>query len=368
MAPPAQPRNVLGGQIAATIFGLLIPKLLGNYMEKDMTVSITTAMTIAFMVKLGIPHPPAGATALIISSGNYGWVHLLTVFISNFVAICMSTMINNLSQKRQYPTYIHMGEHVLCNSIFGWCVPKNNLSSGSYDKSTLTNRSNSPLITKEASFTPPNAPIQTIQTIRRIERLQSRSSSPRDIEDASKPMLRVPSILKDSAIAQSIGQSRYMNPSTILLEPMDRSGGAMSCRSGGAISKSSNAQTIIGDEENGELDINLIQNEISSQHSWRSRDHLQSVTSRSRQNSDVDAPIRSVYTSNRVNNLDYESQEMGEMQHNRGAWNALNQPKMELTYGSMFMMPTTLESHATTHNGTEGLDDDLSLESFEMEF
>jgi CBS-domain-containing membrane protein len=63
------------------------------------------AFAIGFMVKLGLIHPPAGASALHYSTGLSRWYSFLFFMIGNVLCIIVATFINNLSPKRQYPSY-----------------------------------------------------------------------------------------------------------------------------------------------------------------------------------------------------------------------------------------------------------------------
>lgn len=113
MAPVGQPKNVLFGQVIATIVALTISNATKNWFHRSLRISFSTATAITAKVLLGITHPPAGATALIISSGEFSSKILVSVVLSNLIAIVFSTLINNLSQKRQYPTYLRMGEGLI---------------------------------------------------------------------------------------------------------------------------------------------------------------------------------------------------------------------------------------------------------------
>ena len=77
----------------------------GDGMELYMRQSLATALAITVMVRLGITHPPAGAAALIFSSGLLDWTHVLMMMVGNAIAIGTATLVNNMSEKRQYPMY-----------------------------------------------------------------------------------------------------------------------------------------------------------------------------------------------------------------------------------------------------------------------
>jgi CBS-domain-containing membrane protein len=68
-------------------------------------IAVGPAFAITAMAKLGIPHPPAGEHAVIYASGEYGWMFYLLVLLSSIISILPAIMVNNLSEKRQYPTY-----------------------------------------------------------------------------------------------------------------------------------------------------------------------------------------------------------------------------------------------------------------------
>jgi HPP family len=107
-APASQPRNVVYGQIVSMTIAVLVSyaAILPVWLRQ----SLGAALAIAAMVKLGITHPPAGATALILTtavstSQRSSWGNMATSLLGNVIAIGMSTVINNASNKRQYPIY-----------------------------------------------------------------------------------------------------------------------------------------------------------------------------------------------------------------------------------------------------------------------
>jgi CBS-domain-containing membrane protein len=102
-APASQPRNVILGQTVSLAISLAVSYI--DSMEIWMRQSLATALAVTCMVKLGITHPPAGASALIFSSGLLDWTHMLMMIVGNVIAILAATLINNISNKRQYPMY-----------------------------------------------------------------------------------------------------------------------------------------------------------------------------------------------------------------------------------------------------------------------
>ena len=73
--------------------------------------ALAPATAIAAMAKLGLTHPPAGAACFIYISApaaatNQGWLFLLCPLLAGNIICCvMAMVINNLSDKRQYPLY-----------------------------------------------------------------------------------------------------------------------------------------------------------------------------------------------------------------------------------------------------------------------
>jgi hypothetical protein len=84
--------------------------MVSSYIKTDayeiwMRQVLVTAPAVSAVVRLGITHPAAGASALIFSSGQYGWIHVLAFFNGNVLAIASAALINNLSLKRHHPLY-----------------------------------------------------------------------------------------------------------------------------------------------------------------------------------------------------------------------------------------------------------------------
>ena len=106
-APASQPRNALMGQLVALTIAIAISK---SQLETWMKQSLAAASTVLVITRLGIIHPPAGASAVIFSgSSSLGWSQMGSFLLAYVVIICCSTIINNLNAKRQYPTYWGVG-------------------------------------------------------------------------------------------------------------------------------------------------------------------------------------------------------------------------------------------------------------------
>jgi len=101
-APASQPRNALFAQIFSVTVAILlcyIPNI-----EPWFRSALAPALVIPCMARFGIIHPPAGAAAIVFASGKFGWEHM-GIFIGGVcISISTAVMVNNWSDKRQYPT------------------------------------------------------------------------------------------------------------------------------------------------------------------------------------------------------------------------------------------------------------------------
>ena len=102
-APASQPRNAILGQALALSISLGVSY--ADFIPLWARQSVATSLSIAGMVKLGIIHPPAGAAAMLFSTGKFGWMNMAFMLFANVLAIAAATLINNMSNKRQYPNY-----------------------------------------------------------------------------------------------------------------------------------------------------------------------------------------------------------------------------------------------------------------------
>ena len=79
-------------------------------MNTALRTSLATALAVASMVKFGVTHPPAGAaTVIFVSNPTLSWGSMGFMLIADLLAIGSATLINNISEKRQYPTFWGLG-------------------------------------------------------------------------------------------------------------------------------------------------------------------------------------------------------------------------------------------------------------------
>ena len=104
-APASQPRNAVLGQLVAGVVAMSFTYIPDNIIVPWLRQAIAPAFAIGAMVKLGIPHPPAGAHSVIYAEGNHSWYFYTLVVLCSAVSVIPATIVNNLSEKRQYPIY-----------------------------------------------------------------------------------------------------------------------------------------------------------------------------------------------------------------------------------------------------------------------
>ena len=102
-APASQPRNA----IFAQVFALVVTILLGYIPNIPLWFrsALAPAIVIPGMAKLGIIHPPAGAAAIVFSTLKDNKWEQMGVFLAGVaISIITAVGINNMSDRRQYPT------------------------------------------------------------------------------------------------------------------------------------------------------------------------------------------------------------------------------------------------------------------------
>lgn len=117
-APASQPRNAVMGQAVAGAVSLAFTYIPEAILPIWLRRAVGPAIAIATMVKCGFTHPPAGAHAVLFASGRYNFAFYALVIFSTAISIIPATLVNNMSRKRQYPTYWGVPEFLSqgCNS------------------------------------------------------------------------------------------------------------------------------------------------------------------------------------------------------------------------------------------------------------
>jgi len=125
-APPSQPRNAVLGTLLGGIISVVINSVNENILPKYVAVALGPAIVTACMARIGIQHPPAGATAVVFILYNLGIVNVCLDCLFVLLAIFISTALNNLSETRQYPTNWGFESSFLLEypGIFWKCVKK----------------------------------------------------------------------------------------------------------------------------------------------------------------------------------------------------------------------------------------------------
>ena len=107
-APASQPRNAMMGQTVAVGIVLLLRYIPGwENMSLEWRASLSTALAVAAMVRLGLTHPPAGAASFLfaLAPKTLRGSHMGVLLLGNLICIGMATLLNNWSDRRQYPTF-----------------------------------------------------------------------------------------------------------------------------------------------------------------------------------------------------------------------------------------------------------------------
>lgn len=103
-APASQPRNAVFGQVFAITVAILISYIPFTPENAWFRSALAPAIVIPGMAKLGIIHPPAGAAAIVFSSGKVGWADFGIFLAGVCMTIVTAVVVNNASDRRQYPT------------------------------------------------------------------------------------------------------------------------------------------------------------------------------------------------------------------------------------------------------------------------
>lgn len=108
-APASQPRNAVLGQAVAGAVSLAFTYVPESVLPVWLRTAVGPALAIGTMVKLGVVHPPAGAHSVLYASGKFDFAFYALVVFSTVVSVVPAMVVNNMSAKRQYPTYWGFG-------------------------------------------------------------------------------------------------------------------------------------------------------------------------------------------------------------------------------------------------------------------
>ena len=102
-APAAQPRTIIVGQVVSILITLAFAEI--SSVDAWIKQSLAVVMAVGCMAKIGVVNPPAAANAFVFASGSWGYTNRVVALFGNVVAIMCAVLINNVSDKRQYPSF-----------------------------------------------------------------------------------------------------------------------------------------------------------------------------------------------------------------------------------------------------------------------
>lgn len=116
MAQPASPRNTLCGHFIGAVMGLVALYLFGLQdaasafltgvdLSRVGAVAVAMGLTSCLMVALGVAHPPAGATALIVSLGLMPNPSQLPVLMAGVLLLLVHAFVINRLAGLPYPLW-----------------------------------------------------------------------------------------------------------------------------------------------------------------------------------------------------------------------------------------------------------------------
>ena len=92
-SPLAQPMNVMGGHLVASVLGLALHMVLPS---EWWAIALAVGVSISVMAALRIIHPPAGADPVVIFLSDPGWSFCL-------VLVGIATLIHMIPPRTPYP-------------------------------------------------------------------------------------------------------------------------------------------------------------------------------------------------------------------------------------------------------------------------
>lgn len=100
-SPLAQPANVIGGHVTASVVALLMLMVLP---AEWWAIALTVGVAITAMAALRVTHPPAGAVPVVIFLSNPGWDFLLVpILTGSLVLVGVATLMHMIPPRTPYP-------------------------------------------------------------------------------------------------------------------------------------------------------------------------------------------------------------------------------------------------------------------------
>lgn len=102
-SPLAQPRNIIGGHVIATLVGLAVLHTLG---DSWWSVALAVGLALAAMQQTRTLHAPAGANPLVVIASHAPLSFVVTpVLAGSLVIVAVAWCLNNARQRNSYPKY-----------------------------------------------------------------------------------------------------------------------------------------------------------------------------------------------------------------------------------------------------------------------
>ncbi|MEG0861464.1 MAG: HPP family protein [Pseudomonas sp.] len=102
-SPLAQPRNIIGGHVIATLVGLAVLYTLG---DSWWSAALAVGLALAAMQQTRTLHAPAGANPLVVIASHAPLSFVVTpVLAGSLVIVAVAWCLNNARQANSYPKY-----------------------------------------------------------------------------------------------------------------------------------------------------------------------------------------------------------------------------------------------------------------------
>jgi CBS-domain-containing membrane protein len=102
-SPLAQPRNIIGGHVIATLVGLAVLHTLG---DSWWSAALAVGLALAAMQQTRTLHAPAGANPLVVIASHAPLSFVVTpVLGGSLVIVAVAWCLNNARQANSYPKY-----------------------------------------------------------------------------------------------------------------------------------------------------------------------------------------------------------------------------------------------------------------------